>query len=166
MRDKLSKALIVGVDPGITSGIAVLGLKGNLLGIASKKYAKKGFLVKYATKFGTPVIVATDVNPPPRTVKKLAGTLGCRLFYPEISLSNVEKNKIVKEYETKGYHQKDALAASIKAFKSYHELFSKIQDAISKSDLEDTFDEIVLKLIKEKADNIADAIEKIRRKRK
>jgi hypothetical protein len=165
LRDKLSKALIVGIDPGITSGIAVLDLKGNLLGITSKRYVKKGFLVEYSTKFGTPIIIATDVNPPPKTVKKLAKTLGCKLYYPEVSLSNLEKVKLVKKYdeETGGYHQKDALAAGIKALKNYRELFSKIQDAVSKFDKK-IFDEVAIKIIRDGADNIRDAIKKIMRK--
>ena len=161
----MPKALIVGVDPGVNTGIAILDAKGELIAITSKRYAKKSEITKYITKFGNSVIVASDVNPSPKSVKKIAKSLGSKLFYPEVSLSNIEKNEIVKKYEIRG-HQKDALAAAIKAYKRYHELFSKIQDATEKLGLEDIFDEIVIKLIKEKADNIADAIEKIRRKRK
>lgn len=160
----MQKALIVGIDPGTTTGIAILDAKGNLVAVTSKKYAKRSEITKYITKFGKPVIIASDVNPPSESVKKIAKVLGCRLFYPETSLSNIEKNKIVKKYEIKG-HQKDALAASIKAFKSYHELFLKIEDATTKLKLENFFDEIVIKLIKEKADNIADAIEKIKKRK-
>jgi len=166
MSDRLNKALIIGIDPGTTTGIAILDAKGELIAITSKKFARRGEVEKYVIKFGNPVIVATDVNPPPKTVEKLSKTFGCKLFYPEVSLSNIEKNEIVKGYEIKGYHQKDALAASIKAFKSYHELFSKIEDAISKLGLEDIFDGVVIKLIKEGADNIADAIEKMERKKR
>lgn len=161
----MQKALIIGIDPGLNTGIAILDTKGNLIAVTSKRYAKRSEITKYITKFGNPVIVASDVNPPSESVKKIAKAFGCKLFYPEVSLSNIEKNKIVKKYKIRG-HQKDALAASIKAFKSYHELFSKIEDATTKLKLENIFDEIVIKLIKGKADNIADAIEKIRRKRK
>jgi predicted RNase H-like nuclease (RuvC/YqgF family) len=161
----LPRALIVGIDPGVSTGIAILDTKGELIAVASKRYAKRSEITKYITKFGNPVIIASDVNPPPESVKKIAKALGCKLFYPEVSLSNAEKNEIVKKYEIGG-HQKDALAAGIKAFKSHHELFLKIKDVATKLELEDIFDEIVIKLIKEKADNIADAIEKIKRKRK
>lgn len=161
----MQKALIVGIDPGINTGIAIIDAKGRLIVTTSKRYAKKSEITKYITKFGNPVIVASDVNPPPETVKKIAKALGCKLFYPEVSIPSAEKNEMVKKYEIKR-HERDALAASLKAFKSYHELFSKIQDTISKLGSEEIFDEIVIKLLKEKADNIADAIEKIKRKRK
>lgn len=161
----MKKALIVGIDPGVNTGIAILDVNGDLVTITSKRNAKRTEITKYITKFGNPVIIASDVSPPPESVKKIAKTFGCKIFYPDVSLSNVEKHEIVKKYDIKS-HQKDALAAAIKAFKSYHELFSKIEDTVSKLGLEDIFDEIVIKLIKEKADNIADAIEKIRRKRK
>lgn len=162
MGERLQKALIVGIDPGITAGIAILDAEGNLIEVTSRRHAKRNEITKYIAKFGKPVIVASDVNPPPESVKKIAKSLGCKMFYPEVSLSNFEKNKIVKKYEIKS-HQKDALAAGLKAYKSYHELFSKIHDAISKADMENIFDKVVIKLFKEKADNIVDAIEKIKK---
>jgi len=160
----LVKALIVGIDPGLNTGIAILDVRGRLIALTTKRYAQKSEIIKYISKFGEPVIIASDVNPPPESVKKIAKSLGCKIFYPEVSLSNFEKNEIVKKYEIRG-HQKDALAACIKAYKNYHELFLKVQDAASKIHVENIFDEIVIKLIKGHADNIADAIKKIRKKK-
>lgn len=122
----------------------------------------KSELVRYITTFGDPIIIASDVCPPPKTVKKISKMLGCKLYYPDVSLSNNEKMKIIKNYrkEIKGYHQKDALAACIKAFKKHRELFMKIQDAILKSGSDKSFDDIIREIAEKKADNIADAIRK------
>jgi len=134
----------------------------------SKRYAKRGEIVKYISEFGDPIIVASDVNHPPKAIEKIARVFGSKIYYPEISLSNVEKAKIVKELrkEIKGYHQKDALAAGIKAFKSYRELFSKIKDATSKFGMEEEFDEIAKRVLLGKTQNIVDVIRKIKSSKK
>lgn len=91
--------------------------------------------------------------------------IGCKLYYPQISLSNVEKMKIIKNYkeEIKGCHEKDALAAGIKAFKKHRELFMKIQDATLKFGFDKSFDDILREITKKKVDNIADAIRRLKK---
>jgi len=164
----LARAIIAGLDPGTTTGIAILDTKGNILALLSKRYAKKEEIVKYISEFGDPIIIASDVNPPPKTIQKIARVFGSKIYYPEISLSNIEKKKIVSGFkkEIKGYHQKDALATGIKAFKSYRELFNKIKDAASKFKIEEEFDEIVRRVLLGKTQNIADVIRKMKNLKK
>lgn len=134
----------------------------------SKRNAKKSDIIKHISKFGKPVIIASDVNPLPKKIKKLASALGSKVFYPEISLSNVEKAKIIKEYidEIKGSHQKDALAASLKAFRRYHELFLRIDEILKKMRHGKLFDEVLDNMLKRKNENIVDVTKKILAKRK
>lgn len=151
------KLIIVGVDPGINVGIAILDLRGKILNLNSKREAKKSDLIKHILKFGWPVVIASDVNPMPRSIEKLASAFGSKIFYPKTSLSNAEKMKIINDYkyEIGNAHQKDALAAALKAYKKYRELFSKIDASLKRKDM---FDEIVMNIFRGK--NIAEAIKK------
>lgn len=160
---QLTKSIIVGVDPGITVGIAILDTKGNIIDLVSKREAKKSDLIKHISKFGKPVIIASDVNPLPKMIGKLASALGSEVFYPETSLSNAEKVKIIKKYidEIKNLHQKDALAASLKAFKKYHELFLKIEETLIRMHHEKIFDEVLGRMLKKRNENIVDVTKKI-----
>lgn len=131
--------------------------------MASKKGAKKSDLIKHISKFGKPVIIASDVNPLPKMIEKLASALGSKAFYPETSLSNVEKVKMIKEYveEIKDSHQKDALASGLKAFKKYHELFLKIEETLMRMKHESLFDEVLERMLKKRNENIVDVTKKI-----
>ena len=131
--------------------------------MVSKRYKNRNQIIKDILDFGYPVIVASDVNPPPKAIKKIARSFGCKVFYPEKSLTNFEKEKIIKKYKRriKGFHQKDALAASLKAFKSYRELFAKIEDATSKVKNKKIFDKVVRKVLLSKSKNIAEVIREL-----
>lgn len=113
-------------------------------------------------EFGNPVVIASDVNPASKFVEKIAASLGSKIFYPEFSMSRKEKGKIVKDYEEeiKSAHEKDALAASLKAFKNYHELILKVKAAAG-SDFEKVLRNII---INEKTENISDVVKKIQKK--
>jgi len=136
--------------------------------LRSKREVKKSDLIKHISKFGKPVIIASDVNPLPKMVEKLASALGSTTYYPEVSLSNVEKMKIIKEYaeEIEDSHQKDALAAGLKAFKKYHELFLKIEETLIKMEKKKLFNEVLTDMLKKKNENIIDVTKKILAKRR
>lgn len=156
------RTLIIGLDPGVTKGIAILSTSGEIIKIASKRGAKSSEIINYITKFGKPVIIASDVNPLPKSIGKISSGLETRVFYPEVSLSNADKFKMTRKYaeQIKDSHQKDALAAGLKAFKSYRELFLKIEEALAKLERIDMFDEVVESVLKGRGENIADAIKK------
>ena len=98
----------------------------------------------------------------------MASALGSEVYYPEISLSNVEKAKIIKKYakEIKNSHQKDALAAALKAFRRYHELFLKIEESLIKMKHDELFDEVLERMLKKKNENIVIVTKKILAKRR
>jgi len=139
-------------------GIAILDLHGRILDLSTMRQAKKSDIIKHILKFGWPAVVASDVNPLPHSIGKIASTFSSRVFYPKKSLSNAEKIRIIEDYkdDIEDAHQKDALAAALKAHKKYKELLSKIDASLKRKDL---LDDIVRDIFKGK--NIAEAIKKI-----
>lgn len=121
-------------------------------------------MIKEIIKYGKPLIIASDVNPAPKAIEKIAKNLGSKLFFPEKSLTNLEKEKIIKNFKEKikSSHEKDALAASLKAFKKYHSLFIKIEEVAKKENAQELFDEIARIVIQKKSENIAEVIKRIK----
>ena len=114
-------------------------------------------------KYGNPLVVASDVNPAPKFVEKIAASLGSKIFYPEFSMTKKEKGKIVEDYEDEinSAHEKDALAAGLKAFKNYHQLILKVEAAAGKN-----FEKVLRNvIINEKTENISDVVKKIAAKK-
>jgi hypothetical protein len=148
--------------------VAILNTRGNILNLISIRDARRSDLIKHILNFGKPIVIASDVNPLPRMIERLAAALGSKVYYPEVSLTNVEKEKIIDDFEKeiRNSHQKDALAAGLKAFKNYHELFLKVEETLAKQHEEEIFEEVVKELLKEDTQNIADIIKRITRKRK
>lgn len=79
----------MGVDPGNTVGIAILGTKGNAINITSIREAKRSDLIRHIINFGKPVIIASDVNPLPKAIYRLAAALGSKTYYPEVDRKSV-----------------------------------------------------------------------------
>ncbi len=126
------KYLIVGYDPGIVAGLAAIDLDMNPILIVSGRELDRGTAVSLLTDVGIPVVVATDKNPPPDMVKKLAAMLNAQLFTPPKSLSTGEKESLVNEYakkfdlEVRNTHERDALAAALKAYSIFREKIEKL----------------------------------------
>jgi predicted RNase H-like nuclease (RuvC/YqgF family) len=159
----LNKPIIVGLDAGLTVGIAILDFHGNILKLASIRGATKSEIVKYITKIGKPIIIASDVNPLPKMIEKMASSLGSKVFYPEVSLSNVEKIKIIEDYAEKieNSHEKDALAAALKAYRAHHYIVLKIEETLERMDRKDMFSKVLEKMVKTGKENIVDTIRKM-----
>lgn len=135
-------------------------MHGNLVSLMSKRDIPKSILIKMISEFGRPLIISTDKNPLPRSVGKLASKLGVKPFCPEMSLSHTEKEELVKEVEVKAKnrHEADALAASIKAWKSYRDLFIKVDNTLRQMGLTELFDVVLKKLLRKESYNIQEAI--------
>jgi predicted RNase H-like nuclease (RuvC/YqgF family) len=162
------RSVIIGLDPGITVGVAILDTKGNILNLTSIREAKRSDLIKHIMSFGKPIIIASDVNPLPKMIERLASALGSKVYYPEVSLTNVEKEKIINDFEKeiKDSHQKDALAAGLKAFRNYHNLFLKVEETLIKQNKKRIFEEVVRELLKDETQNIVDVIKKVSKREK
>jgi len=125
--------LIAGIDPGTTTGIAILDFNGEVLNIFSSKDLSLDKVIKHLLEFGRVSLIAVDVNPAPGFVPKLAAQLGSQLFVPEELLHVSEKIEITREYKTKNSHQRDALAAALTAYHKFKNKFGKI-DSLSLGD--------------------------------
>jgi len=129
--------IIVGVDPGIETGLAILDLDLKPITIMSGRNLDREEIIQHITKCGVPVLIATDKNPPPEMVEKLAASLGVKLYIPDRSLSNSEKDVLVDEYvrsygvSIKTTHERDALASCLKAYKAFEEKFIQIANRLN-----------------------------------
>ncbi|MFQ6050747.1 MAG: DUF460 domain-containing protein [Candidatus Hydrothermarchaeota archaeon] len=124
--------LIVGIDPGTTTGLSILDLNGHLVSMKSMKNMSRSDIINFIEKFGTPAIVATDIHPPPKQIEKISAIFNAKLISHD-QLSVQDKREIVNAYvmEEKIHppsdsHQRDSLAAAVKAFNSYKNKFLQI----------------------------------------
>lgn len=142
-RIEKQKLIIVGFDPGLTAGIAILDLSGNLIAVKSCKEISKAEIIKYIIGYGKTILVATDVYPPPKMVKKLATTLNSKIFSPDKTFTVSSKIELVESYlneisATKypeNAHERDALAAAIKTYKHYQNKLRQIEKRAEKLEL-------------------------------
>ena len=149
-RRKIHKArqdryLIVGVDPGISTGLAVLTIDGYPLLLMSKRWLSRNQILKILSEYGKTLIVATDSNPPPMFAKKLATALNALLYVPKNSLSVNEKRETVARFlenlriqtgiKVGDSHQRDALAAALKAYYSIENKLRQVESIARNLDL-------------------------------
>jgi len=127
------KPIIVGLDPGIITGVAILDLHGNLLFVNSGLALDKMSIIRTITKFGNPVVIASDVRRVPAVVEKIASVLGCAVYAPPRDLSVEEKRRIVQDNVAnfkdvvKNSHQRDAVAAALKAYFNFKNKFMQLE---------------------------------------
>ncbi|ARM75972.1 DUF460 domain-containing protein [Acidianus manzaensis] len=128
------KPLIVGIDPGLDVGISILNVHGAPELLVTKRGIDRDEVISIISEKGLPVIIATDVNPVPDAVKKIASQLKTKIFIPDKSLSVDEKQELVNEFSNRFQlnitdpHIRDSLAAALKA---YRELEKKLRQASS-----------------------------------
>ncbi|MCS7121460.1 MAG: DUF460 domain-containing protein [Archaeoglobaceae archaeon] len=129
----LSKTLrytIVGIDPGATTAVAVLDLKGNLIDVTSKKNWKVSEVIEHLTSLGKPVIIATDKSSPPDFVQKIKASFNAILYSPKEDINTERKKILTLKYKTFNDHERDALAAALEAFNVHKSKFINIEKRI------------------------------------
>lgn len=107
----------------------MLDLDGRPIDIFSAKNYSVSDVVARIISLGTPLIVASDVTPTPTMVKRISSIFSTLVPELDESLSQEEKIALTKGagYEYKNAHERDALAASVTAFKRYRKKFSQVQ---------------------------------------
>ncbi len=129
-----SRPLIVGVDPGVTTGVALVDLDGRILHVTSIRAADRGSVVELISRYGKPVIVAVDVSEVPDSVRKLATQLGANIYTPPHDLSSIEKRDLIErfagEVKLRDSHERDALAAAYKAYLSLREKLEDVEEKL------------------------------------
>lgn len=127
----MKKLLIVGIDLGKNTGISILDFKGNLIHLSTLKYVNFNELIKYICNFGKPLLISSDIVYS-RKIKKIAASFGAKVFFPDRPLTKKEKSKLTSDFYYEDIHQRDALAASLRAFKSYRKIIGKLMNEFGK----------------------------------
>ena len=146
--------IILGIDPGIVTGLAIIDLSGKVLYLHSGRNLSRRKVLEIAYSYGTPIIVATDVSKPSDYVKKLSSMINAILYIPDKDLSIDEKSEIVskicliQKIQVKDPHQRDALAAAYKAYLTYKPKFDRINEEVKKLGIAVPVDEIKALVIK------------------
>jgi predicted RNase H-like nuclease (RuvC/YqgF family) len=146
--NKFHRGMIVGLDPGLTVGIAILDLKGNLISLSSFKEIRRSEIISHIITYGKTVLVATDVYPPPKTVRKLASILNSKISSPYRSMSVEAKIEIVDSFlqgidnntpleVPQNAHERDALAAAVKTYRDNTNKFRQIMKRALNAELND-----------------------------
>lgn len=110
--------LIVGIDPGNTVGIAVLGLDGGKIALQSTSAGIEQ-AIEEIELLGTPSIVATDVYPAPANVLRVASSFNAKLFVPRENVREDMKREIAKNANVSNAHERDAYCAAVIAYRAH-----------------------------------------------
>lgn len=157
---RTTKGIIVGYDPGLTVGIAILNLKGELISLDSFKEIRRSEIISHIIGHGNTVLVATDVYPAPKTVRKIATTLNSKIWSPYKDMSVESKIEIVDSFTDmrnsmnvpQNAHERDALAAAVKTYKDHSKKFRQIEKRAEKLSITaDMVDEVKIQVINGKS---------------
>ncbi|MDI9644500.1 MAG: DUF460 domain-containing protein [Candidatus Verstraetearchaeota archaeon] len=165
-RESSKRYLIVGIDPGMVTGVAVLDLSGRILSLSSGRGVTRGQIARRLSELGRALVFATDVCPPPDMVNKLAAMHNALVYAPDRPMKTQEKaeisNRIASEQgvEVADAHQRDSLAAAFKAYSSFR---NKLDQCYSHARMEgETVDVEEVKALVIRGLSISDAIAKSR----
>jgi uncharacterized protein len=116
--------IIVGIDPGIKTGYAILDLNGSYVAGGCEKEASDERMVREVSRFGVPVLIASDTHPPSSFVSKIAARLNVRVCSPKVSMLKEEKRVIGRHIDDP--HTRDAYAAAVKAYRKHQNRLRQI----------------------------------------
>lgn len=122
-----NKLVVVGIDPGTTTGYCILDLDGNIVALKSSKNLGLNGLLEDALKEGKAISVGTDKAKVPNLVSLFSAKTGARIFYPKEDLRVEEKRELTKKFDAKIGHENDALAASLFAFNRIKGIIERIE---------------------------------------
>jgi predicted RNase H-like nuclease (RuvC/YqgF family) len=118
--------VVVGVDPGTTTAVAIVGLDGEVLDVLSTRTADSAEVTEWIVERGRPVIVAADVTPMPNTVEKLRRSFDAAGWTPDRDLPVDVKQHRTREEGYDNDHERDAMAAAFGAFDAHRDQFERI----------------------------------------
>lgn len=130
LNEQKRKIVIAGIDPGTTTGLALLDLNGTLIKQQSSREMSVSDVIEMIALHGRPLIVATDVRPMPGTVEKIRRSFNAISGEPGSSLATEEKIELAKPYGYKNDHERDALAAAAHSFRRFKNKFDQIRKKV------------------------------------
>jgi len=148
------KRLIVGIDPGLTCGVAALTLGKIPVLVSSQRDWTLNELVKMLTGLGEPLIFSSDVSPPSELIARLSRNFDAIVFTPLIPLGAVEKQRLARDFaeihglKLRNAHETDALAAALKAYNYFKKKFEQIEVQVKDLGAEVGIDDVKSLVIK------------------
>ncbi|GGC51407.1 hypothetical protein GCM10007209_11270 [Haloferax sulfurifontis] len=118
--------VIVGIDPGTTTAVAVVGFDGRVLDVHSTRTADTAAVIEWLIERGRPSLVAADVQPMPETVEKFRRSFDAAGWAPPSDIPVDEKLHRTREVDYDNDHERDALAAALFAFDDHEDQFERI----------------------------------------
>jgi predicted RNase H-like nuclease (RuvC/YqgF family) len=122
--------IIVGIDPGTTTAIAVLTLEGELRMLHSSRTISVPDVIEMIAEQGRPLIIASDVFPTPNTVEKIRRAFNAVLGSPEDIITTEDKIEFAKPYGYSNNHERDAIAAAVSVYRKNRNKFEQIKKKI------------------------------------
>ena len=118
--------VVVGIDPGTTTAVAIVGIDGEVLDVLSTRTADTAAVIEWIVERGRPFLVAADVTPMPETVEKIRRSFDAAAWIPERDLSIDRKQHRTREHGYENDHERDALAAALFAVDDHADQFERI----------------------------------------
>ncbi|WP_090384192.1 DUF460 domain-containing protein [Natronobacterium texcoconense] len=118
--------VVVGIDPGTTTAVAIVGLEGEVLDVWSSRTSDTAEVIEWIVERGRPIVVAADVTPIPETVEKFRRSFDAAGWTPESDLPIDEKQHRTRDHQYENDHQRDAMAAALYAVDAHEDQFERI----------------------------------------
>jgi predicted RNase H-like nuclease (RuvC/YqgF family) len=118
--------VLVGIDPGTTTAVAVVGIDGEVLDVVSTRTADMAAVIEWIIERGRPILVAADVTPMPETVEKIRRSFDAAGWTPDRDLPVDTKKHRTREEGYDDDHQRDAMAAALAAFDDHEDQFERV----------------------------------------
>ena len=118
--------VIVGIDPGTTTAVAIVSTDGAVLDVLSTRTADTADVIEWIIERGRPVIVAADVTPMPETVEKIRRSFDAAGWVPDRDLPVDVKQHRTREEGYDNDHERDAIAAAFGAYDANKDKFERI----------------------------------------
>ena len=122
--------VIVGIDPGTTTAVAVVGIDGELLDVYSTRTDDSAGVIEWIIDRGRPFLVAADVTPMPETVEKFRRSFDAASWVPDRDLPIDRKLHRTRELGYENDHERDAIAAALFAYDDHVSQFERIANRI------------------------------------
>ncbi|WP_114578248.1 DUF460 domain-containing protein [Saliphagus sp. LR7] len=118
--------VLVGIDPGTTTAVAIVSLSGEVLDVRSSRTGDHADVIEWIVERGRPVVVAADVTPMPETVEKIRRSFDAAAWTPDSDLPIDEKQHRTRDEAYENDHQRDAMAAALFAVDDHADQFERI----------------------------------------
>lgn len=122
--------VLVGIDPGTTTAVALVALDGRVLDVMSTRTADTSEVIEWVIEHGRPVVVAADVTPMPDTVERIRASFDAAGWTPDADLPIDEKQHRTREEGYENDHQRDAMAAALFAHDDHADQIRRVTEEI------------------------------------